>query len=194
MPLKKQTEKQSVAPGTVIIREQEFDLLISPENIREKVMELAKNLNRKYKNVVPILIPVLTGSFVFTADLIPLLEFRYDINFIKISSYGNNTVSSKNPQEILGLTMSLENRNTIVLEDIIDSGLTLDYVIEQLKRAGAASIEVATLLFKKENWKGQYLPDWVGFEIGPEFVIGYGMDYGEQGRSLRAIYQIRSKS
>jgi len=174
------------------IKDKVFELIITPLEIKEKVVELSGWLNEKFKAETPVLIPVLTGSFLLTGDLLPLLEFRYDMNFIKVSSYGSEMESGGIIQEVIGLNMSLEGRSVIVIEDIIDTGLTVDYIVEKLKSAGAKEVLLITLIFKRTNWTGTEYPDWIGFELDDRFVVGYGMDYGEQGRSLRAIYALKT--
>ena len=173
------------------IKDKVFELIITPSEIKQKVLELSAWLNEKFKTETPVLIPVLTGSFLFTGDLLPHLEFRYDMNFIKVTSYGDGLESSGIIQDVIGLNMNLKGRLVIVIEDIIDTGLTVDYIVEKLKSAGAKDVILITLIFKRNNWTGTEYPDWIGFELDKRFVVGYGMDYGEQGRSLRAIYALK---
>ncbi|MCS7073938.1 MAG: hypoxanthine phosphoribosyltransferase [Bacteroidia bacterium] len=175
---------------TYQIGDKTFRLLIKNDVLKQKAKELAERINQEYKDKNPILLPILTGSFMFFADVLPHLTIPYEINFVKVSSYGMRMTSSAAPRALMGLLLHLENRHVIVVEDIVDSGKTYQFLSNKLKEMKVQSYLYTALLVKKENVSDEIAIDWMGFDIGKAFVVGYGMDYQEKGRHLKDIYQL----
>ncbi len=162
-------------------------ILVTEEEIQQKVNELAKILSEEYRDRFPLVIGVLKGALPFMADLIKRMDIYLEIDFMDISSYGGGTVSSGEVKIIKDLDTSVEGREIIVVEDIIDSGLTLNYLVELFRYRKAKSIKIVTLLDKPEGRKVDLKADWSGFIIPNEFVVGYGLDYDEKYRNLPYI-------
>jgi hypoxanthine phosphoribosyltransferase len=172
----------------VSIHNKEFVLLIDEQTILDRVKTLAEHISQNYAEKSITIIAILNGSFIFSADLIRQISVPVEIEFIKISSY-SGTSSLGEIKQTIGLNNSLEGKNILVVEDIIDSGLTLSYIIDELKQTKINSISVASLLVKPNSLKHPITIDYTGFEIADEFVVGYGLDYDGLGRNLRGIYQ-----
>jgi hypoxanthine phosphoribosyltransferase len=151
---------------------------------------LANELQRDYSNKEVVFLSVLNGAFMFTSDLMKSLDINLEISFVKLSSY-DGTKSSGVVRELIGLNNKIKDRHVVILEDIVDTGRTVDRLIELLKPKGAGSIEVCTLLFKKSAFEGKEVPKYVGFEIPNKFVVGYGLDYDEAGRNITELYQLK---
>lgn len=161
---------------------------ISKAKIQERIQELAAQIGQDYKDKDPLFLGILNGAFIFLGDLAKEVTIPVNFSFVKYSSY-HATQSTGKVKELIGLGEGLEGRNIIVVEDIVDTGLTMKYLVEELEAQKPASISIATLLLKKEALQYDKLPlDYVGFEIKNEFVLGYGMDYNEYGRNLPEIY------
>ncbi|MGA9172750.1 MAG: hypoxanthine phosphoribosyltransferase [Thermoactinomyces sp.] len=163
------------------------EILISERQIQEKVAELGNVLSKEYKDLNPLCICILKGAVPFMADLIRKLEIPLEMDFMAVSSYGNSTTSSGVVRILKDLDSSIEGRHVLIVEDIIDSGLTLSYLVEMLKGRNAASIKIVTLLDKPERRKVDLSPDYSGFTIPDAFVVGYGLDYAEKYRNLPYI-------
>lgn len=168
-----------------------FEQYITASEIQQRVNELAKEINRDFAGKNPLMIVVLNGAFIFASDLLRRLNCQPEIQFIRISTYGNSMSSSQTAQIMLGLEMDVENRDVIIIEDIIDTGYTTDFFIDHLSHQNPSSVHLATLLFKPDNFVRTQKPRYVGFEISPEFVVGYGMDYAQHGRELPDIYRLQ---
>ncbi|MDX1941400.1 MAG: hypoxanthine phosphoribosyltransferase [Saprospiraceae bacterium] len=166
-----------------------FEEMINEDAIRARVQEMGTQLRELYFDKNPLFIGVLNGAFLFAADLIRAFESPCEIDFVRMSSYrglqslGEVTVSLESKIEIKG-------RHIIIVEDIVDTGNTLYSFCQGLEKQQPASVTIATLLLKPEAIQCDLKADFVGFEISPKFVIGYGLDYNEQGRHLRGIYQL----
>lgn len=173
------------------IKDKEFDLFISASQIQERILTVASKINEDYADTQPLFICVLNGAFMFASDLIKKMDFFPEISFVKVSSYSglHTTGAVKN---LIGLNEDINGRDIILIEDIIDSGLTMKYLLEELNDRHAKSIRMATLLFKPDAFKGNYPVDYIGFKIPNEFVVGYGMDYDGFGRNLPDIYHLKS--
>jgi hypoxanthine phosphoribosyltransferase len=165
----------------------EFKHYKNSDEIRQAIKTLARQLDQDYVNRDPLFLVILNGAFIFAADLLRELKIPAEISFIKLSSY-KKISSSGRVKELIGLNNPIFNRNIIILEDIIDTGLTLQYTIETLKDLGAASIEVVALFLKPESFKKNIDIRYVGFEIPGNFIVGYGMDYQGFGRNLKDVY------
>lgn len=163
------------------------EILISEEEIQQKVKELGKLLSEEYANRFPLVIGVLKGAMPFMSDLIKRVDTYLEMDFMDVSSYGNAMVSSGEVKILKDLDTSVEGRDILILEDIIDSGLTLSYLVELFKYRKAKSIKIVTLLDKPTGRKAAIKADYVGFEVPDAFVVGYGLDYQEKYRNLPYI-------
>lgn len=167
-------------------------VLIEEEKLQKRVKELAEQITNDYKGKELTLICILKGSTFFTVDLAKNIKNDLKIEFIQVSSYGTSTVSSGNIELKLDLKESIEGKDVLIVEDIIDTGRTLSYLIEHLKGRKPTSLKLCTLLDKPERRKYDVRVDYVGFEIPDEFVVGYGLDCNEHYRSLPYIGYIES--
>lgn len=168
----------------------EFELLISYDEIISRVKTLAAQINADYQGRTPILVGVLNGSFLFFADLVKEIDIPVEIAFTKLSSYFGGTTSSRKIREDFNLSVDIKGRDIILVEDIVDTGNTLHYLMEKLKLSEPASVAACTMLLKPEalEIKLEKLK-YTGFEIENEFVVGFGLDYKELGRNLKGIYK-----
>lgn len=172
------------------IKDLEFTQFISKSSIQRKVRLLADQLNLDYQDKTPVFLPILNGSFMFASDLLKEIEIPCRVSFVKLSSYAG-TASSGQIKSLIGLEESLFNQHIIIVEDIIDTGLTLARLVEELKNLGAKSVEVVALLRKQPAREKEVSARYIGFEIENEFVLGYGLDYDGLGRNLKDIYQAK---
>jgi hypoxanthine phosphoribosyltransferase len=173
----------------VEILDKEFLPYISSEKIQKRIKEMGSEISKVYQGKKPLLVSVLNGSFIFTADLIRTIETPIEVTFIRVASYEALKTTGK-VREILGLTENVFGRDILILEDIVDTGTTLEHLLEAFQDLGTKSIKVATLLHKPDAQQKASKPDFVGFEIPNKFVIGFGLDYEGLGRELRGIYQL----
>ncbi|MCM3719861.1 hypoxanthine phosphoribosyltransferase [Fictibacillus phosphorivorans] len=164
-----------------------LETLISEEAIQEKIKELGKELSEEYKDSFPLVIGVLKGALPFMADLIKRMDVHLEIDLMAVSSYGASTVSSGQVKIVKDLDTSLEGRDVIIVEDIIDSGLTLSYLVNLFKTRKAKTVKIVTLLDKPTGRKVDIKPDLAGFIVPDAFVVGYGLDYNEKYRNLPYI-------
>ncbi|KQL47022.1 hypoxanthine phosphoribosyltransferase [Brevibacillus choshinensis] len=162
-------------------------ILLSEDEIAGKIQELGKILADEYRDKNPLVICVLKGAVVFMADLIRHMDIPCEMDFMAVSSYGSGTESSGMVKILKDLDSSVQNRHVLVVEDIMDSGLTLSRLVELLHHREAASVKVVTLLNKPERRKVDISPDYSGFDIPDEFVVGFGLDYSEHYRNLPYI-------
>lgn len=166
---------------------EELKVLIDEEKIQEKVEELAKQIKVDYEGKELVLICVLKGSIVFTVDLARKLDKKVKIDFLQVSSYGKKMISSGNIDLKLDLQESIEGKHVLVIEDIIDTGKTLKYLLEHLEQKKPASLKLCSLLDKPEKRVYEVAVDYIGFQIPDKFVVGYGLDYDEVYRNLPYI-------
>lgn len=171
-----------------------FVPFIRKERIAERVEALAREISEEYRDKTPLLVCVLNGAFPFASDLIRAIdpEVYPEITFIRLKSY-SGMHSTGHVREIVGLQTPVEGRHVIIVEDIVDSGRTIKGLVDQLRAQNPASVRVASLLFKPESLQVGTPPDYIGFPIGPEFIIGYGLDIDEQARNLPDIYVLEEK-
>jgi hypoxanthine phosphoribosyltransferase len=162
-------------------------ILITEEQIQEKVKELGKILTEEYDGRFPLAVGVLKGAMPFMADLLKHIDTYLEMDFMDVSSYGNATVSSGEVKILKDLNTSVEGRDILIIEDIIDSGLTLSYLVDLFRYRKANSIKIVTLLDKPSGRKADIQADYAGFIVPDEFVVGYGLDYGEKYRNLPFI-------
>lgn len=162
-------------------------VLISEEEIQKKVKELGSQLTEEYKDRFPLAIGVLKGATLFMADLLKRIDTHLEMDFMDVSSYGKSTVSSGEVKIIKDLDASVEGRDILIIEDIIDSGLTLSYLVELFYYRKAKSVKIVTLLDKPTGRKADIQADYIGFIVPDAFVVGYGLDYAEKYRNLPYI-------
>lgn len=172
------------------INDKYFDVFIGKEDIQSKVDTLASLINTDYKSKDVLFISVLNGSFMFASDLMKRVSLPCEISFVKVSSY-IGTASTGRVDELIGLNTSVSNKHIIIIEDIVDTGITIDKIITLLSKGNPLSIKTCTLLFKPDAFKGKVKPDYIGFSISNTFVVGYGLDYDEKGRNIEEIYQLK---
>jgi len=167
----------------------EMSTLISEKEIQSRIEEIAEDISNKFKDEIPILIGVLNGSFIFMSDLMRKMTIDCEMDFIKLSSYaGKESVGTVTL--LKDISANITGRHVIIVEDIIDSGLTIKFLRDRLQGAKPISVTIVTLLLKPEIANLDFEVDYVGFEIPPEFVVGYGLDYNQKLRHLPEIYRI----
>lgn len=172
------------------IADLEFEILLTADKIEERVKAIGIQLNEDYNNSIPVFIGVLNGSFLFIADLIKQVSIPCEINFTKLASYYGGTSSTLKIREDIDLTVDIKGRDVLIIEDIVDTGNTAHYLIQKLKEREPASLRLCSLLLKPAALQKKIEElKYVGFEIGNEFVVGYGLDYKEMGRNLKDIYK-----
>ena len=176
---------------SVKIKDKEFTVKIASETIQNRVKELAKEINRDYAGKKPLIIGVLNGAVLFTVDLFKRLEFECELSFIRVSSYGGGLTSTGQVSSVIGLKENIEGRDVLLIEDIVDSGETAVQLFKELQNSNPASIKMATALFKPAALKHPVKPDYVGFEVPNDFLVGYGLDYDGLGRNLNDIYVLK---
>jgi len=175
--------------NNIEIEDRTFEILLENHTISKRTRLIGIQINVDYEKRCPIFIGVLNGSFLFMADLLKEVEIPCEIGFIRVSSY-EGAESSGSIKEAFGLPDNLHNRDIIIVEDIVDSGLTLNYVINEIQKQVPASVKVCSLLFKPAALKVPIKElEYIGFEIANEFVVGYGLDYVGLGRNLKDIYR-----
>lgn len=175
---------------TVKVKDKEFELFISREEIDNAIEKLAEKINREMEGKEPLFVGILNGTFIFSADLLKKVTIPCEITFMRVSSY-SGLESTKIIKEIIGLNENIKDRHIIILEDIVDSGLTLDYIITKFTEYNPASIKVGTMFFKPSAFKKKFVIDYVGMDIPNDFIVGYGLDYDGFGRNLPDIYKIK---
>lgn len=167
-------------------------MFIESKTINAKVKDLASRISRDYRTKDPVFVCVLNGAFVFLSDLVRNLQFDVEIDFIKLSSYRNERVSSGKPEILLGLNTDIRGRNVIIIEDIVDSGISLKYAYDLISGMKPSSLESATLLYKKGLSELKFKIKYVGFKIPDKFVVGYGLDFAQKYRNLKSIYILKN--
>lgn len=163
------------------------EILITEEEIDRRVRELGRILSEEYRNKNPLVIAILKGAAPFMSDLTRRMDIFLEMDYMVVSSYGLSTRSSGVVKIIKDLDYDISGRHLLIVEDVIDSGLTLNYLVDLMKRRNPRSLKVATLLDKPKNRRVDLKPDFIGFEVPDEFVVGYGLDYAEQYRNLPFI-------
>lgn len=171
------------------LKDKEFELFISEQEILTAISCMAKQIKEEIKDCNPLFVCILNGAFMFSAELMRELDGPYEITFARYSSYVGTSTSGK-IKEITPVRADIQGRTVILLEDIIDTGLTVQFVMNRLKQEGAADVKLATMLFKPASLLCQVKPDYVGLEIPSDFIVGHGLDFEEQGRAYKDIYKI----
>ena len=167
----------------------ELSMYLSKDDINNRLKEMANQLSEKYCDECPVIIGILNGSFVFMADLIRKIDFECEIDFMKVNSYVGKETSGKVQLE-KDININIDNRRVIIVEDIIDSGLTMDYLHKHISAYNPKDITIVTLLLKNNNHTLNFNIDIVGFEITSEFIVGYGLDLDQRFRQLDSLYTI----
>lgn len=175
--------------NTIKVKDKLFSLYIPQEKIENSIKEIAVQINRDTKDLNPIFLVMLNGAFMFASELFKHVTVECEISFVKLTSY-SGTKSTHVIRELIGLDHSLEGRNVVIVEDIIDTGHTMKHTIEQLKELNAKSIRIATLFFKPRSFQYDFPIDYKAMDIDNEFIVGYGLDYDQFGRNLPGIYKI----
>ena len=169
------------------LHDKKFRIMIPAAKIDEAVAAVACRINEDYRDKeTPLFVGVLNGSFMFMSDLIKKIEFNNELSFVKLASY-EGTCSTGCVKNLIGLNNSIEGRHVIIVEDIVDTGESIEHMIGELKSHNPASIEVCTLFFKPGSYRKQLPIKYRAMEIGNEFIVGYGLDYDQLGRSLKDI-------
>ena len=165
---------------------------ISEKKIQKRIKRIAKQINKDYKGKKPIFIGILNGSFILIADLVREIKVDCEIDFLKLSSYGDDKISSGQVRMLKELNCEIENRDIIIIEDIVDSGLSLKFIKELIENKNPSSLKFVTLLLKKDISNLNFKIDYIGFEIENKFVVGYGLDFAQKYRNLNAVYVLHS--
>jgi len=173
----------------VTIRDKTFKVSISSEQIQARIAELAEKITMEMKDKKPIFISILKGSLFFTSDLLKKMDMDCEITFMRVSSYAG-TQSTGSIKNLIGLSEDIQGRTVVILEDIVDTGDTVVYLLDELKKSNPDEIKIASLLLKPKALKHNLKIDYVGFEVPNDFLIGYGLDYDGLGRNLNDIYKI----
>ena len=177
--------------STIQVLNKEFVTSIPANEIHEKVKDVAKQINADYEGETPLFLVVLNGAFVFAADLMREISLPSEVSFVKLASY-EGTSSTGTVREVIGLNTDITNRPVIIVEDIVESGITMAHMIETLKKQNPKSIDICTMLLKPEKLKVKLNIRYVAMEIPNDFILGYGLDYNGLGRGLKDIYTIKS--
>lgn len=173
----------------VQLHDKRFSVSIGADKIDAAVQIVADKINADYEGKKPLFLVVLNGAFMFASDLFKKLTIECEVSFVKLSSY-SGTSTTHVVRELIGLDEALTDRNVIVVEDIIDTGITMENTIQKLKHLQAADVKIVTLLYKPLAFQKDYAIDYIGIEIPNDFIVGYGLDYDGLGRNLPDIYKI----
>ena len=176
--------------STIQVLDKEFVTSIPANEIHEKVKDVAKQINSDYEGETPLFLVVLNGAFVFAADLMREISLPSEVSFVKLASY-EGTSSTGTVREVIGLNTDITNRPVIIVEDIVESGITMAHMIETLKKQNPKSIDICTLLLKPEKLEVKLDVRYVAMEIPNDFILGYGLDYNGLGRGLKDIYTLK---
>jgi len=173
----------------VQLYDKKFEPFIEEQAIEKAVQVVATKMNTDLKGKNPLFIVVLNGAFMFASDLFKYLRMDCEVSFVKLSSY-EGTKTTSVVREVIGLDQDVTGRTIVVVEDIIDTGITMKHTIHTLSKMNAAEVKIASLLFKPDAFKEDYKIDYIGMEIPNDFIVGYGLDYNGLGRNLSKIYKI----
>lgn len=175
----------------VQLHDKTFEIFIAAEEIEFAVQNMAKQIEADFYDETPIFVGVLNGSFRVVSDLVKFYERPCEITFVKVSSY-EGTQSTGEVQELIGLGMDVSNRTVILVEDIVDTGNTIEVLKKQFKNLNAKHVRIATLFLKPDAYKKDIKLDYVGIRIPNKFIVGYGLDYDGLGRNLKDVYQLKN--
>jgi hypoxanthine phosphoribosyltransferase len=177
--------------SSIKIKDKTFKVSIPEAQIKARVKELAQQMSRDLEGKNPLFLGVLNGAFIFAADLMREMTIPCEISFVKLASY-QGTTSTGTIHEVIGINENLSGRTVVIVEDIVESGLTIKRMMEQLGTRNPASVQVCTLFFKPDRLKEDLKLDYVAFEIPNDFILGYGLDYDQAARGLKDIYTLDS--
>jgi len=180
-----------VSTALIKVGDLSFVPFISHSQILKRISEIGTLINLEYEDKNPIFVPILNGAFMFASDLLKEICVPCEVSFVKVSSY-HGAESSGDVKEIFGIQTDIKGRHVILVEDIIDTGLTMEKLVEMFNKYKPASLSIAALFVKPESVKVELNITWCGFEIENKFIVGYGLDYNAQGRNLRDVYQLAS--
>lgn len=173
----------------ITVKDKQFEIYLSAEEISQRTSELGKEIMQDFSGEELVVLGILNGSFVFMADLCRYIDLPICTSFLKLSSYSGTETTGK-VRTILGLEEKIEGKNVLIVEDIVDTGISMDYLLKALSEFKPAKLSIITLLHKPDAFQFNYALDYVGFEIPNKFVVGYGLDYDGLGRNLPNIYQL----
>ena len=179
----------AIMENRIKLLDKTFRVMIPAEEIDKAVSRVADQLNERFEGRTPIFLGVLSGSFLFLSDLVRKVDFHSQVAFVKLSSY-DGTSSTGNVKMKLGLGFDIEGRDIIIVEDIVETGHSMNYLLQYLQEMNPASITICTLFFKPNKFKYDYKVDYAALSIGDEFIVGYGLDYNQLGRNLKDIYVV----
>ena len=174
----------------VRILDKDFELFIDADTIQESIKRISADINRDLEGKNPIFVAILNGSFMFAGDLMKHVTIPSEITFVRIASY-KGLKSTKDVMEVMGLKEDVKDRTVVILEDIVDTGYTIEKLLKQFATYNPKEIKVATLLFKPKALVTDVKPDYVALDIPNDFIVGYGLDYDGYGRNLQDIYKIK---
>lgn len=174
---------------TIQVKDKKFKVSIPESEILKEVKRVAEALNKDYEGQEPVFLAVLNGSFMFAADLLKEINLPCEISFVKLASYDGVSTTGK-IRELVGLRTDITNRPVVVVEDIVDTGLTMAHLLDTLRKQNPSSIEVCTLLLKPEKLLVDLDVKYWCMKVPNDFIVGYGLDYNEMGRNLRDIYTV----
>ena len=172
---------------TIQVWDKQFRKYIPEAEIQAVVRRVASDMTRDYRGRSPLVCPVLTGSCMFAADLVRALDIDVQLSFVRYASY-EGTASTGTVRELLGFPESCRGRDVIIVEDIVDSGVSMEHMLARLAERKPASVAVCTLFFKPGSFRKDFPIDYIGMKIADEFILGYGLDYNGMGRTYRDIY------
>lgn len=178
--------------SVVKVLDKKFETSITEEEIKKRVKDVAEQINHDMKGKNPLLLAVLNGAFIFAADLMREITIPCEISFVKLASYQGVT-STGTVKEVIGINEDLAGRTVIIVEDIVESGLTMKRMIESIGTRGPESVHICTLLLKPDRLKVPLNIEYVAFKIPNDFILGYGLDYNQQGRQLKDIYTLKDE-
>lgn len=173
----------------VKVKDKTFKTFISEEEIQQRVKAVAEKLNKDMAGKTPLFLAVLNGSFIFAADLMRYMTIPCEISFVKLASYQGTTTTGK-VKEVVGINEDLQGRTVVIVEDIVDTGRTMKHMLESLGTRNPESLHICTLLLKPGKLQENLNIEYAAIEIPNDFIVGYGLDYDQQGRNLRDIYKI----
>lgn len=175
------------------IKDREFEVFISEQELDRIVRRLASEVSRDYEGKDLVACPILTGAFMFAADLIRRLTVPCEVNFVRYTSYSGMS-STGEVKCMLPFPPELKGRDVLIVEDVVDTGFSMKRMLQSLWTIEPKSVRICSLFFKPDAFKGDYKVDYVGREIGNEFIVGYGLDYDEEGRGLKEIWKLKNEN
>ena len=173
----------------ITVKDKKFELYLHSDLIQKRITEIALDLSLHLKEKDPVFVGVLNGSFMFASDLLRQLSFDARITFLKLTSY-QGTKTTGEIKQLIGLNQGITGEHVVILEDIVDTGLTIEHIVSQLSSYKPASLRIVTLLLKSDSYQKDIKLDYVGFEVPNDFIIGFGLDYEGYGRNFKDIYKV----